>query len=216
MAKKPIGGATGSVYDVHPGVMMVQKWVAELRSKTGRSLAEWVALVRKEAPADEAGRRDWLKKTHGLGTNSAWWIAERADPAKAKSVDDDPDAYLHAAAGYVDALYAGPKAGLRPIHDELLRLARTSGRDVRVCPCTTMVPIFRNHVIAQIKPSTRTRIDFGLALAKYKGKLPARLIDTGGLAKKDRITHRIAITSMEEVDAEVWKWLATAYGLDAE
>ena len=27
-------------YSVHPGVAMVQKWVAELKSKTGRSLDE--------------------------------------------------------------------------------------------------------------------------------------------------------------------------------
>jgi hypothetical protein len=55
----------------------------------------------------------------------------------------------------------------------------------------------------------------GFALAKYKGKLPKRIIDTGGLAKKDRITHRIEITSTGEIDGEVKKWLKTAYDLDA-
>jgi hypothetical protein len=57
-----------------------------------------------------------------------------------------------------------------------------------------MVPLYRNHVFAQIKPTTNTRIDLGLALAKYpESKLPKRLIDTGGKAKKDRITRRIEI-----------------------
>jgi len=34
---------------------MVQKWVAELKGKTGRSLEEWLALVKKEGPKDEKG-----------------------------------------------------------------------------------------------------------------------------------------------------------------
>jgi hypothetical protein len=69
-------------------------------------------------------------------------------------------------------------------------------------------------VFAQIKPTTNTRIDLGFALTHYKGKLPTRLIDTGGLAKKDRITHRIEIKAVGEIDGEVKKWLKTAYDLD--
>ncbi|HJY86909.1 MAG TPA: hypothetical protein VKE24_08740 [Candidatus Acidoferrales bacterium] len=37
-----------SLYGVHPSVAMVQKWVAELKEKTGRSLEEWIALVKKK------------------------------------------------------------------------------------------------------------------------------------------------------------------------
>jgi hypothetical protein len=49
------------------------------------------------------------------------------------------------------------------------------------------------------------------------GDLPAggRLIDTGGFAKKDRITHRIAITSLDDIDDEVKHWLKVAYDRDA-
>lgn len=77
-----------------------------------------------------------------------------------------------------------------------------------------MVPLYREHVFAQIKPTTNTRIDMGFALAKYKGKLPKRLIDTGGLAKKDRITHRIELKSVAEIDEEVKKWMKAAYEWD--
>jgi len=31
---------TKSLYSVHPGVAMVQKWIAELKVKTGRSVDE--------------------------------------------------------------------------------------------------------------------------------------------------------------------------------
>ena len=50
---------TQAVYDVHPGVGMVQKWVAELKSKTVRSLEEWFTLVKNEGPEDEKARREW-------------------------------------------------------------------------------------------------------------------------------------------------------------
>ncbi len=41
------------------------------------------------------------------------------------------------------------------------------------------------------------------------------MIDTGGLAKKDRITHRLEIRAAEQIDGEAKKWLKTAYDLDA-
>lgn len=201
-----------SIYSVHPGVLMVMDWVATLKTKTGRSLDEWLAYIQKSGPKTEAARRDWLKSKHGLGTNSAWWLAERADGKGTE--DSDPKLYLKAAAKYVEEMYAGGKAGLRQMHDALIKLGKGLGRDVKICPCQTIVPLYRNHVFAQIKPSTRTRIDFGLCLTKYKGKIPNRVIDTGGLAKKDRITHKIEIASLGDIDAEVKKWLKTAYELD--
>jgi hypothetical protein len=148
-----------------------------------------------------------------LGTNSAWWLAERAEGKGGE--DSDPDVYLRAAVQYVDEQYSGPKEKLRPIYDRLLGLGKSLGDDVKACPCKTIVPLYRNHVFAQIKPTTNTRIDLGFALAAHKGKLPKRIIDTGGLAKKDRITHRIEITSVTEIDDDVKKWLKTAYELNA-
>jgi len=74
------------------------------------------------------------------------------------------------------------------------------------------VPLYRKHVFAQIKPTTRTRSDMGFALGARKAE--GRLIDTGGYAKKDRITHRIAIESMPDIDGEVRKWMRIAYEED--
>jgi hypothetical protein len=199
-----------SIYGVHPGVLMTQKWVAELKDKTGRSLNEWISLVKKTGPRDEKSRREWLKQEHGLGTNSAWWIAERAEGKGTET--DDPDKYLEAAEQYVETMFSGAKAQLRPIYDELLKLGLKLGKDVKVCPCQTIVPLYRNHVFAQIKPTTRTRIDLGFALGDMKPK--GRLIDTGGFAKKDRITHRIPISSPDEIDDEVKRWLKVAYERD--
>ena len=183
-----------SLYDVHPGVAMVQKWVAELKEKTGRSLEEWIALVKKEGPKEEKARREWLKTKHKLGTNSAWWIAERVDGKGGE--EDTPEAYLEAAVGYVEEQYAGRRRSCGRFTRNCLTLGKSLGADVKACPCKTIVPLYRNHVFAQIKPTTNTRIDLGFAL-RLQREIPKRLIDTGGLAKKDRITHRIEIKSVE-------------------
>jgi hypothetical protein len=105
-------------------------------------------------------------------------------------------------------MFSGAKAALHPLYEELLRVGLGIGKDVKACPCQTMVPLYRRHVFAQIKPATQTRIDLGFALGARKPE--GRLIDTGGYAKKDRITHRIPISSAKDIDAEVEKWLKTA------
>jgi hypothetical protein len=189
---------------------MVRKWTEALPAKTGRSLDEWLELVKASRVRDEKECRAWLKDVHELPTNTAYRIAERSHGKGADMAS--PEAYLKAAEGYVDALFAGGKAPLRPIYDELLMLCLSLGPDAKACPCQTMVPLYRKHVFAQIKPATARRIDLGLALG---GRLATgRLIDTGGYAKKDRITHRIAISAAAEIDGEVRQWLQTAYEED--
>ena len=200
-----------SIYSVHPGVLMTQKWIGELKQKTGRSLEEWLKHIKKAGPKDEKERRVWLKEEYGLGTNTAWWLAERAEGKGEES--GDPDRYLESAERDVEKMYSGGKAKLRPLYDKLLKLGLKTGKEAKACPCQTIVPLYRNHVFAQIKPTTQTRIDMGFALGDMKPT--GRLIDTGGFAKKDRITHRIPITSVDDIDDEVKHWLKVAYERDA-
>jgi Domain of unknown function (DUF5655)/Domain of unknown function (DUF4287) len=198
------------LYSPHPSIAMAQKSVIELPKKTGRSLDQWLHLIEHEGPPSEAERRAWLKEQYALGTNTAGWLAERS-VGKGQE-DTDPDLNLEAAVRYVEEMFAGGKSGLRPLYDELLKRGLALARDVKACPCKTMVPLYRNHVFAQIKPTTRTRIDLGFALEDTPAT--GRLIDTGGRAKKDRITHRIPIGNMADIDAEVMAWLRKAYELD--
>lgn len=200
-----------NLYSVHPSVWMVQNWMNTLPEKTGRSLDEWITIIKKSGPATNKERQAWLKKKHKLGTNSAVWLAARAEGRGFE--DGDPEQYLKTAERYVNEMFSGSKENLRPIYDAIVGTWLNLGKDVRICPCKTIVPLYRNHVIAQIKPSTRTRIDLGFALGNTKAT--RRLVDTGGYAKKDRITHKIGIESVNDLDAEVTKWLTTAYNMDA-
>jgi len=165
-----------------------------------------VEITKKTGPPTEKERREWLKSKHGHTTNYAWWIAEGAAGKKSGADGYEPEAY-------VEAMFAGKKAALLPIYDKLLKLGLSMGADVKACPCQTIVPLYRKHVFAQIKPTTLTRIDMGFALKDRKAT--GRLIDTGGFAKKDRITHRIEITAPSQVDDEVKRWMKIAYEMDA-
>ena len=57
-------------------------------------------------------------------------------------------------------------------------------------PARRSCPLYRHHVFAEIKPATNKRIDLGFALGEEP--FTGRLLDTGGRAKKNRITHKVA------------------------
>jgi len=202
--------AKAPTYSIHPAVSHAQAMVGNLAKTTGRTLPAWLELLSKQKLAEARAIRQWLKDEHGLGMSSCMLIA---DAAAGGSDSFSGEAYLRAAPVYVDQLFDGPKAVLRPLYETLVGIALQLGQDVKLSPCKTFVPLYRQHVFAQLKPSTRTRLDLGLALGGLQAK--GRLIDTGGFAKKDRITHRIAISEATDIDGETRDWLACAYIADA-
>lgn len=192
----------------HPAVAHRNSMIANLPRTTGRAVDEWLALIAAHGPSDRKGCSAWLKEAHGLGGGTASLLAELAGggpggPGAAGGLS---------AAEQVDALFSGAKAGLRPVADRVLAAAAALGDDVTATPCATILPIRRAHVIAQLRPATRTRLDLGLALGDTP--LTGRLEDTGGLARKDRITRRIPLASLADVDDEVLGWLGRAYEMD--
>src|SRR5262245_38113843 len=160
--------ANKSPYSVHPSIAYAQSVLENLPKTTGKTIEEWTQLIKKSGPVDDKACYEWLKKEHKLGGTTAWMVAQRAFGKT--SEDTDPAAYLRNAPQWVEAMYTGPKSALRPIHDALIKLGQSMGSDVKVCPCQTIVPLYRNHVIAQIKPTTNKRIDFGLSLKGEKKK----------------------------------------------
>lgn len=197
----------GSIYSLHPAFKMEAAAIKNLQARTGRTIEEWAALIVRSGPAALTDRRIWLESAHGMGRGTAWWLASAVSgQGWGMAANYDPEAH-------VAALFAGPKAALLPLYERLLKLGFSLGKDVKACPCKTFVPLYREHAIAQIKPASRTRIDLGLALADTP--FTGRLQDTGGRAKKDRITHRVAIETLADINADVTLWLKKAYQLDA-
>ena len=174
-----------------------------LPAKTGRTFEEWIDLTREKGPASRKERIAWLKSEHGIGTVTANFIAADAEGRSMAEEYADENALL-------DGMYAGERAALRPLYDELAKTARKLGPDVELTVCKTYVGIRRGRQFGMIRPTTRTRVDLGLVLpgAKAAGRL-----QNAGSIGNDRMTHRIEIASRKDIDAEVRRWLLAA--LDA-
>jgi len=197
-------------YDVHPGVAMIRKWTDELPGKTGRSLDQWAELVRTQDLSDRKERMTFLKEKHGFGTNAAWWIADYVvDKA---TWDGDPDVYLKQAEAYVDAMFTKGKEWQLPIYEKVVQEVRKLGKDVKICPCKTMVPFYRRREFAHIKAATKTRFELALTLGEVPFK--GRLKKNPRADEKDRQQHLVELTDAKQVDAEVTKWLRMAYEAD--
>ena len=190
-----------SLYSLHPSYAYEQSIIDNLASKTGRSLTQWQLYLKAKDIHDESMQLAELK-TQGLGSTQAQLVIE----------------YVHQRGGpehyhpeqLVNAMFSGKKSALRPLYEMLLREVLKLGSDVKVCPCKTIVPCYREHVFAQLKPATNSRLELGLAL---RGEaFSARLQDTGGSQKNDRITHRIALHHQDDVDLDVLNGLRRAYG----
>lgn len=197
------------VYSPHPSLSRIAGWQATLHGKTGRSFDEWMAFIQSDGPAGIKERREWLKNELGLQTTHAWWLAERSCGLGGE--EDTPEGYLKQAEIYVKDMFA-PKPDLMPLYEKLIAVGKSLGKDVIFCPCKTIVPFYRKHVFAEVKPSTKKRIDFGLALGDTQAT--GKLVDTGGFAKKDRITHRIAVCTLDDIDEELIGWARAAYKRD--
>ncbi|MFZ4575021.1 MAG: DUF5655 domain-containing protein [Phycisphaerales bacterium] len=199
-------------YSVHPSIEKLWSWIPELRQKTGRSLDEWVTLIARHGPGDEKSAHAWLKSEHGIGTNTAGWLAERAFRSGAGGAEDSAEGYLLQATADVEAQYSGKKAHLRPIYEALLDACLSLGPAAKACPCKTMVPLFRHNVFAQIKAPAASRVELGLCL---RGEpFTDRLLDTGGTKKRDRITHAFRLSSPDEIDRTVLAALKRAFVAD--
>lgn len=182
------------------------KMTASLKERTGRDLAEWKAVL-SEANLLEGrtpGQRvKWLKEAHGVTHGYAEvisWMSVRPDDYREPTFEE-----------VVEAQYSGKKGALRPLYEHLYAAALALGPDVTTQPCQGYVPLIRKRQFAAIQPSTLTRVDLGLRLPGVEpaGRLQAAKGVGGGA-----ITHKIAITSLDEVDEEALGWLKQAYQLE--
>ena len=168
---------------------------ANLEAKTGRSMSSWVEIVLSSGKVKHGEMIAYLKAEHGLTHGYANLVAHTArERATGGPV---------AGSDLVAAQYAG-KEDLRPIYQALVQAVSAFGGDVEQAPKKAGVSLRRRKQFALIEPTTKTRIDIGINL---KGISPTeRLKVAGGMC-----THKVAVTSLEEVDDELIDWLCAAY-----
>lgn len=170
---------------------------AGLVRKTGQGLDAWVARARAAGIERHKALVDHLK-AEGLGHGHANSVALRTLGTHAAAIGED---------ALLEAMFAGPKAALRPIYDALVACARTLGDDVTLAPKKGYVSLRRARQFAILQPSTRDRFDLGLNL---KGVEPAGRLELSG-SFNAMVTHRVRLGAASEVDDEVKAWLRAAH-----
>ena len=169
--------------------------IANLERRSGRSMDELVAMVAASGLEKHGEIVGWLKTEHGLGHGDANLVALTA---RRGSVLDRP------ADDLLDVMYAGPKAALRPFHDQVIATAQAFGDDVELAPKQAYVSLRRSKQFGTVGPASGGRLEVGLNL---KGVEPTgRLEATTGMC-----THRVRLASPDEFDTEVRGWLREAY-----
>ena len=175
--------------------------LANIETRTGKTVAELVALValvRGSGLAKHGEQVAMLKQALGMGHGDANTIAHvaKAADAPAPVADADP----------LDAIYTGPKAGLRPIHEALVARIDAFG-SYETAPKKGYVSLRRKKQFALLQPSTKDRFDIGLAL---KGEEPTGKLELAG-SWNAMVSHRIRINAGEEPGRAVADWLRAAY-----
>lgn len=169
--------------------------IANMPVKTGRSLEDWFVVLDAHPYEKHGEGLTYLKTEHGLSYGFANLIV-----AQHRARDSAPASESE----LVDAQYAGPKAGLRPIYERLVATVREFGDEVEVAPKKTSVSLRRGKQFAVVEAASATRLQLGINL---RGTEPTdRLREAGGMC-----THRVDLRSLDEVDAELVGWMREAY-----
>jgi Domain of unknown function (DUF4287) len=103
---------------------MMEAIERNLPTRTGRTLAQWISVVKRGGPRARRERVAWLRKEHGLGGTTASLVACAAEGRRPTDDYADGDALI-------DAMYSGRKAG-RVTHRIALRSPGDVDAEVRL------------------------------------------------------------------------------------
>ena len=173
--------------------------IKNLEEKTGKSMADWVAIAKSAGELKHGQVVAFLKEKHGLGHGYANLIAHTAKGAVGEGAPAGDD--------LVSAQYAGDKAGLKLIYDKLIKEIAKFGKDVEVSPKKTYVSIRRSKQFALVQPTTKTRLDVGINLKSVPAK--GRLEASGSF--NAMVSHRVRVESAADIDKDLIAWLKQAY-----
>jgi hypothetical protein len=177
---------------------MMRAVIANLPEKTGKSLEQWLAILRKDGPPAAKEQVKWLKAVHNVGHVTAQCIV-----ASAQGKGDE----YETTDKLVDNLFGEGNPVFKAIYEKVLAEIKALP-DTQAKPCKTYVPFFHRVQFARIKPAGESHVELFLALGDAepgKGRL------TPVKSREARMSHVIALHAPEDVNTEVRKWLKKAY-----
>ncbi len=165
-----------------------------IEAKTGKSLAQLRELIAKSGLAKHGEVRAMLMERFGLGHGDANTLAHAAKAADAPPADDP-----------LDAIYSGAKAGLRPLHEALMKKIDALG-DFEQAPKKSYVSLRRKKQFAMVGPATRDQIEIGLNAKSLPADPRLKALAPGGMCQ-----YTVRIAGAAEIDAALLGWVRAAY-----
>jgi Domain of unknown function (DUF5655)/Domain of unknown function (DUF4287) len=186
--------------------------IRNIEARYGRPLPEWFRLIAASGLTKHTEVVAMLKADYGMAHGAAHRVSLLSRQAAAPDVavtSATASGPATASPGEVaDALYAGKRASLRPLHDELMAMVHVMGPDVSMAPKKGYVSLRRpRKQFAMIQPSGAGRIDLGLILP---GVPAAGRLEASG-SFNALFTHRVRVTSAGDLDDALAGWLGAAY-----
>jgi hypothetical protein len=178
----------------------VQTQLENIQKKTGKSLDELAAIVKKSGLTKHGEIRDMLKEKLGLGHGDA-----NAFVHAVLQSDGQRAAEGKATKDVLDEIYTGAKAGMRSIHDELMKHIVKFG-EFEILPKKGYVSLRRRREFAMIGPKTNTRFEVGINAKDLKKN--SRLLEQ---PKGSMCNYIVNVTDAQEVDSELITWINSAY-----
>jgi uncharacterized protein DUF5655/uncharacterized protein DUF4287 len=175
--------------------------IRNIETEYGRPIGEWIEVVRASGKTKHGDVVSMLKDKYAMTHGAAHRVSLVAREALGKA----PNA-SGTQTPAVDALYAGKKAALRPIHDKLLASILAMGNDIEIAPKKGYVSLRRRKQFAMIKPAAG-HLDVGLILEETA--MTARLESAATF--NALFTHRVRLSDPRHVDRQLMAWLKRAY-----
>lgn len=172
--------------------------IGNLKKNTGKSLEDWISIVKKKNFEKHGEIMKYLKEEHSLSHGFANLIALSS---KGKLADSEESGDR-----LIEAQYKG-KENLRPIYDKLLAKILKLGKDIEIAPKNAYVSLKRKKQFAMLIPATKTRYEIGLNLKGQAGKGILEEVK----AANSMCSHKIKIESFDEITDEVMDWIRAAY-----
>lgn len=175
-----------------------QTMIDNLHKNTGKSLEEWILIVKKENFAKHGEIIKFLKEAHGFTHGFANLVAHKSKGSDAGSASNTDD--------LVAAQYKG-KEHFKPLYDKLLADILKFGKDVEVAPKNAYVSLRRKKQFACLNPATKTRFEIGINLKGEPGSGKLEEVT----AANAMFSHKINLNDLSDADQEVLDWLKKAY-----
>jgi len=172
--------------------------IDNLHKNTGKTLEQWITLLKKENFAKHGDAMKFLKETHGLTHGFANLIALKAKGSDADSAENKDD--------LIEKQYLG-KELFKPVYALLLNEIKKFGNDIEIAPKNAYVSLRRKKQFAILQPATKTRFEIGINLKGQEPKGKLEVINSANAM----CSHKICLSDISEIDSEIIGWLKTAY-----